>query len=358
MRQQKITKSITKRGTNHIIEHLKCKNFNLDKFIKKIAETELLSEEQNEIEQCIKTLLEETRKGNKEAFQYMKMVLENTDVNSSLYLNISLGLMKPEDKEWLLAADSLTCDAMVLAAMYISYRTEVEPFFDEETNEEISIERTLLTDIPLFEYDADFEQRVFKRFCDVYMELPYEEYYKVYGMLGYTKLSTQEQSYNRMMAELKRIESGVTAYYDEDIYMELGDIYREGWEKFGFFIDRQKAKEYYIKTNFDYDPLDDEPYFDPHNFKITIKGDASEFKAIIGKYTEMPGNELGIYAPTNKIMHEFVGTDLAEYKGNILFVNEEGGNLVIKAEMNTTAIPLKYALLKRYPHLEVDIEEC
>ena len=57
-------------------------------------------------------------------------------------------------------------------------------------------------------------------------------------------------------------------------------------------------------------------------------------------------------------MHELVGTDLAEYKGNILFVNEEGGNLVIKAEMNTTAIPLKYALLKRYPHLEVDIEEC
>ena len=326
--------------------------------MKESYEQLLQSEDSNTQENCIKTLLEATRKGNKEAFQYMKMVLESKEEASGFYLNECLSLMKPEDKEWLLAADSLTCDAMVLAAMYISYRTEVEPFFDEETNEEVSIERTLLTDIPLFEYDADFEQRVFNRFCDVYMELPYEEYYKVYGMLGYTKLSTQEQSYNRMMAELKRIESGVAAYYDEDIYMELGDIYREGWEKFGFFIDRQKAKEYYIKANFDYDPLDDEPYFDPRNFKITIKGDASEFKAIIGKYTEMPGNELGIYAPTNKIMHELVGTDLAEYKGNILFVNEEGGNLVIKAEMNTTATPLKYALLKRYPHLEVDIEEC
>ncbi|MBO7302016.1 MAG: hypothetical protein J6U58_04830 [Bacteroidaceae bacterium] len=326
--------------------------------MKEIYEQLLQSEDSNTQENCIKTLLEGTRKGNKEAFQYMKMVLENTDVNSNLYLNISLGLMKPEDKEWLLAADSLTCDAMVLAAMYISYRTEIEPFFDEETNEEVSIERTLLTDIPLFEYDADFEQRVFNRFCDVYMDLPYEEYYKVYGILGYTKLSTQEQSYNRLMAELKRIESGVAAYYDEDIYMELGDIYREGWEKFGFFIDRQKAKEYYIKANFDYDPLDDEPYFDPRNFKITIKGDASEFKAIIDKYTEMPGNELGIYAPTNKIMHELVGTDSAEYKGNILFVNEEGGNLVITAEMNQTATPLKYAIQKRYQQLEVDVEKC
>ena len=326
--------------------------------MKESYEQLLQSEDSNTQENCIKTLLEATRKGNKEAFQYMKMVLETTDVNSSLYLNISLGLMKPEDKEWLLAADSLTCDAMVLAAMYISYRTEVVPFFDEETNEEIPIERTLLTDIPLFEYDAEFEQRVFNRFCDVYMDLPYEEYYKVYGMLGYTKLSTQEQSYNRLMAELKRIESGVTAYYDEDIYMEFGDIYREGWEQFGFFIDRQKAKEYYKKANFDYDPLDDEPYFDPHNFKITIKGDASEFKAIIDKYIEMPGNELGIYAPTNKIMHELVGTDLAEYKGNILLVNEENGNLVITAEMNQTATPLKYAIQKRYQQLEVDVEKC
>ena len=44
MRQLKITKSITKRGASHIIEHLKSKNFNLDEFIKKIAETELLIE--------------------------------------------------------------------------------------------------------------------------------------------------------------------------------------------------------------------------------------------------------------------------------------------------------------------------
>ena len=86
--------------------------------MKEIYEQLLLSEEQNEIENCLTTLTEETRKGNKEAFQYMKMVLETIDVNSYWYLNKCLGLMKPEDKEWLLAADSLTCDAMALAAMY------------------------------------------------------------------------------------------------------------------------------------------------------------------------------------------------------------------------------------------------
>ena len=44
MRQLKITKSITNRGGRRIIEYLKSKDFSLDEFIKKIAETELLIE--------------------------------------------------------------------------------------------------------------------------------------------------------------------------------------------------------------------------------------------------------------------------------------------------------------------------
>lgn len=40
MRQLKITKCITKRGDSRIIEYLKSKNFNLDEFIKTIAEAE------------------------------------------------------------------------------------------------------------------------------------------------------------------------------------------------------------------------------------------------------------------------------------------------------------------------------
>ena len=49
MRQLKITKSITRRGASHIIEHLKSKNFNLDEFIKKIAETEPLIEREERL---------------------------------------------------------------------------------------------------------------------------------------------------------------------------------------------------------------------------------------------------------------------------------------------------------------------
>lgn len=297
-------------------------------------------------------LLTEARAGNKEARQYLKLLLEKGSLWGCLEE------LLPEDKEWLLATDSLTCDAMVLAAMYISYRTEVVPFFDEETNEEIPIERTLLTDIPLFEYDAEFEQRVFNRFCDVYMELPYEEYYKVYGILKYTKLSTQEQSYNRLMAELKRIESGVVAYYDEDIYMKFGDIYREGWEKFGFFIDKQKAKEYYDKVgDYDYDPEEDEDDTNPISATLTIKGDATELKNVIEEYAEIPDNEFGIYAPINKLMNLFVGSNLKYYKGNVLFVNEEDGALIITVEMNNSSYPFKYAIERRYPTLEVMVDE-
>ena len=68
-------------------------------------------------------------------------------------------------------------------------------------------------------------------------------------------------------------------------------------------------------------------------------------------------NEFGIYAPVNKIMHELVGTDpkQPEYRGNVLYASEENGSLIIKGEANEPEM-LGYAVLKRYPTLQVLIE--
>ena len=71
--------------------------------MKEIYEQLLQSEDSNTQENCIKTLLEATRKGNEDAAQYMKMVLESKEEASGFYLNECLSLMKPEDKEWLKA---------------------------------------------------------------------------------------------------------------------------------------------------------------------------------------------------------------------------------------------------------------
>ena len=145
---------------------------------------------------------------------------------------------------------------------------------------------------------------------------------------------------------------------------KLGDIYRWGCERFGRFIDKQKAKKYYdIALITDDSPLDDVKQYPeyedtPTCFKYTIKGDSDELKAVIEKYaTEELDNEFGFYAPTNRIMHELVGTDIEEpkYRGNILYLHEEDNYIIAKGEANEPET-FGYAIKKKYPALEVFIE--
>ena len=145
---------------------------------------------------------------------------------------------------------------------------------------------------------------------------------------------------------------------------KLGDIYRWGCERFGRFIDKQKAKKYYdIAEITDDNPLEDEKQYPeyedtPTSFKYTVKGDTNELKTLIEKYaTEPLDNEFGFYTPINKIMYELVGADIKQpkYFGNVLYALVENGDLIIKGEANEPEV-LGYAVLKRYPTLQVLIE--
>ena len=91
--------------------------------------------------------------------------------------------------------------------------------------------------------------------------------------------------------------------------------------------------------------------------EIQWRLDATELKSVIEEYAEMPDNEFGIYAPINKLMNLFVGSNLKYYKGNVLFVNEEDGALIITVEMNNSSYPFKYAIERRYPTLEVMVDD-
>ncbi|MBR5511792.1 MAG: hypothetical protein IKU50_06245 [Bacteroidaceae bacterium] len=194
-------------------------------------------------------LIEAARKGSGEAMQYLKMILESTDAMLGHWAEKCLALLKPEDRLWLIDADSLVCDSIILAAMYKSYRHYTEHFVAEDTGEQVAIERTSIEDVPLFKRDAKFEQRVYETFCDVYMELPYILYKRILYMIAYTPLDTARLAYSRLVAEEKRIESGgCRTPYDEDICEELGYIYSSGWEEFGISIDHTKAKVFYNRA--------------------------------------------------------------------------------------------------------------
>ena len=312
---------------------------------------------------CFALALEEVRKNPSQctAVGYMISYAEN-----------AIGLMqyfKPEDKEWLEQADDryrTIYDAILLWGMYNSFHTLPETFVDEDTKEKIVITRLELHNTPLFEMDADNEARLFARLYNSEYRREWNNMHKnTIELLEFTDVDYTIILHKMLDSREFSITRG---YIDDEIKWmceKLGDIYRWGCERFGRFIDKQKAKKYYdIAEITDDNPLEDEKQYPeyedtPTGFKYTIKGDAAgELKALIERHaTELLDNEFGIYAPVNEIMHELVGTDPKQpkYFGNVLYTSVENGDLIIKGEANEPEM-LGYAVLKRYPTLQVLIE--
>lgn len=288
------------------------------------------------------------------------------------YAENAIGFMqyfKPEDKEWLEQADDkyrTIYNAILLWGMYNSFHTMPETFVDEETKEEVLITRLELRDTPLFEMGANKEAVLFAKLYNSEYDREWNNMHKnTIELLEFTDVD-----YTIILHKMLDCREYSVTHGDIDdeikwMCEKLGDIYRWGCERFGRFIDKAKAKKYYdIAEITDDNPLDDEKQYPeyedtPTAFKYTIKGDATgELKALIEQHATMSlDNEFGIYAPVNKIMHELVGTDPKhpKYFGNVHYVSEENGDLIIKGEANEPEA-LGYAVLKKYPTLKVRIE--
>ena len=300
---------------------------------------------------CFAQVLEEVRKNHSKAW-IVGSIISNTEnaIGFMLYF-------KPEDREWLEQADDkyrTVYNAILLWGMYNRFNATPETYVDEETKEEVVITRLELHNTPLFEMDADKDTELFAKLYNSEYDREWNNMHKnTIELLEFTNVD-----YTIILH--KMLDS-------REFSITRGDIDDEiKWmcEKLGF-IDKAKAKKYYdIALITDDNPLDDEkqyPEFEdtPTSFKYTINSDAiGELKALIEKHATMSlDNEFGIYAPVNKIMHELVGTDpkQPEYRGNVLYVSEENGNLIIKGEANEPEM-LGYAILKKHPTLQVLIE--
>lgn len=312
---------------------------------------------------CFAQVLEEVRKDPSQSW-IVGFIISNAEKALDF-----MQYFKPEDKEWLEQAKDNFCaiyKAILLWGMYYSLYTKPETFFDEETNEEMLITRMEIHDTPLFEMDADEEMKLFAELYNKENGREAKNLNKnIIELLEFTNVDYTIILHKMLDSREFSITRGDID--DEIKWMceKLGDIYRWGCERFGRFIDKEKAKKYYnIALITDDNPLDDEKQYPeyedtPTSFKYTIKGDAAgELKALIERHaTESLDNEFGIYAPVNEIMHELVGTDPKQpkYFGNVLYVSEENGDLIIKGEANDPEM-LGYAVLKKYPTLQVHIE--
>ena len=304
----------------------------------------------------IKQQLELARTGNEQAKQvFVKTIFEALDYNRLRYLR----LLQPEDKAWLLAENCCESLCIVLATMYIHKVREWEEIFtDEQTGEQVPITRTEELRETVFEQNEVEAKELFDKACKLNEG---HCYFKSFiDCLEYTPFDTT----SLLLEEIEREEKHNLA--SEELYKwaceKVADRYRWGGEECGIFIDKLKAKEYYEKAGItDENPLEDsyEGFEEPYIFVFTIKGGCAELKALIMEHAEQPVNDPhGIYSRVNGIINRLIDNDERrhEYKGNILHVDEDGGNIVVTAEL-PDAFPLRAAIQHRYPGLEIEVEE-
>ena len=302
---------------------------------------------------CVKVVLEMIRKGNTQGDNIL-----NYSVMDIIFQELKfLHLLQPEDKQWLLDLDSTEADCIVLAGMYRSWHTWEESFTDEDTGETVTVERYEILTTPLFESHEGEAEALLEKVCKD-RDTHYNIKDIVWTLSTYTPLN-----YTRLLVD------NVENLYDDDrlwACKEIGDLYRWGKEEFGFFIDKQKAKEYYDKADVtDENPLEDcdkhdDP--DPCIYIYTVRGEITPLKELTEKIANKYGdteNELGWYVPMNIFMYYLVRTDpqRADYCGNLLSVEEKDGTLLLKIETERGQNAFAYALKAKFPKLEVEIEE-
>ena len=302
-------------------------------------------------DECVKKIFDSVHSGNKKISDYL--------IRKALLHDISyMRFLHSGDKGWLLAMDSCITDCIVLAGMYHSWRSWEEPYTDPDSGETVYIERYELLDTPLFESNEGEAEALFGKVRKDGHHLPNHITDIVWILSNFTPLD-----YTRLLVE------NADDLREDDrrwAYREIGDLYRWGKEEFGFFIDKQKAKECYDKALYtNENPLEDSDDYgepDPCIYTYTVRGDIAPLKELAEKIANKYGdveNEFGLYVPINIFMHYLVGTDpkREEYCGNLLRVDEKDDALLLRIETERGETALAYALVAKYPGLEVEIEE-
>lgn len=304
-------------------------------------------------ERCVKAMLEAVRKGDSQGDDYLNYSVKDIIFQEQKFLH----LLQPEDKQWLLDLDRTEANCIVLAGMYHSWHTWEDSFTDEDSGETVTVERHELLATPLFESHEGEAEALLEKVCN-----DSDTCRKIKDIVWTLSFHTP-LNYTRLLVD------NVENLYGDDrlwAYKEIGDLYRWGKEEFGFFIDKQKAKEYYDKAGVtDENPLEDSDKHDnpdPCTYIYTVRGEITPLKELTEKIANKYGdteNELGWYVPMNIFMYYLVRTDPRRYDycGNLLSAEEKDGALLLMIETERGQNAFAYALKAKFPDLEVEIEE-
>lgn len=251
-----------------------------------------------------------------------------------------------------------------------------EAFKDEETGEDVSIERRDILDPDL----SDEERQLIKAIAADIPNLTDDELHQFWEEIMPFDSETIDLIY---IERVRRGEESLAeSIKDVPTLRELCDKgnrwaayalyqkYNWGDEKQGIFINRQKAKEYYdMAGNIPFNEWNDkeepgEP--NPDTYEYVLKGNTTNLDAVetlirdLCKRFGIPENEedgLGLYVPQRALMKVLVGSDTEYYRGNILYLNREAPDRLVITSEADRGEPLLYALRQCFTDLNIEMKE-
>lgn len=250
-------------------------------------------------------------------------------------------------------------------------------FKDEETGEDLSIERRDILDPDL----SDEERQLIKAIAADIPNLTDEELLRFQEEISYFGCRTKEHIY---IERVRRGEESMAEFIEGvPTLRELCDKgnrwaayalfqkYYWGDEKQGIFINRQKAKGYYdlageIPYKDKWDDSDDPGEPKPSTYEYVLTGNTTSLDAVetlirdLCKRFGIPENEedgLGLYVPQRALMKVLVGSDTEYYRGNILYLNREAPDRLVITSEADNGDPLLYALRQCFTDLNIEMKE-
>lgn len=252
-----------------------------------------------------------------------------------------------------------------------------EAFKDEETGEDVSIERRDILDTEL----SDEERQLIKAIAADIPNLTDDELHQFREDIMPFDSETIDLIYIERVRRGE--ESMAESIEDVPTLRELCDKgnrwaayalyqkYNWGDEKQGIFINRQKAKGYYdmageIPYKDKWDDSDDPGEPNPSTYEYVLTGNTTSLDAVetlirdLCKRFGIPENEedgLGLYVPQRALMKVLVGSDTEYYRGNILYLNREAPDRLVITTEADRGEPLLYALRQCFTDLNIEMKE-
>jgi len=247
-----------------------------------------------------------------------------------------------------------------------------ETFKDEDTGEEVTVERDELLSTDTTEEERNLMESVaasaakisteaLRTFIDKtssFWPRPFDEVYMELVRRGDESWACVIDNPEMLQ---KLCDKGI-----KEAAEQLYQKYRYGDEKNGIFIDKKTAKTYYdlagdaVFEQYTTEDFPDEE--EPKEFHYTLTGNNVTLDGVETLINDLcqqfgtPGNECGLFVPQQMLMKMLVGSDSEYYRGNVLTMERKASDSLVITTEADKGESLLYALRQCFENLDIDMK--